>query len=154
MPNHRVAAAVAAGGSVLAAAVGGWGARDARTVYARLAKPAWAPPPQVFGPVWTGLYTGMAIAAWRLSRTSRATTPLALHAVQLGFNAAWPWAFFSGKDRRTALAISVALDAAVGAEIAAAARRDPLAAALLAPYLAWGLYATALTAAVSDPGTP
>ncbi len=50
-------------------------------------------------------------------------------------------------------AVVVALDSVISAEIATAARRDPVAARLLAPYLAWSLYATALTAAARDPDT-
>ncbi|MGW9480479.1 TspO/MBR family protein [Saccharomonospora azurea] len=55
------------------------------------------------------------------------------------------------RRRTLSLAVVVALDGAIAAEIATAARRDPVAAGLLAPYLAWSLYATALTAAVRDP---
>jgi benzodiazapine receptor len=32
--------------------------------YAALRKPAWNPPAWIFGPVWTALYTIMAVAAW------------------------------------------------------------------------------------------
>jgi translocator protein len=45
----------------------------------------------------------------------------------------------------------VALDLTVAAEVAVLGRRDRVAASLLAPYLAWSLYATALTAAIPDP---
>jgi tryptophan-rich sensory protein len=44
------------------------------------------------------------------------------------------------------------LDVTVAAEALLLRDRDRLAAALLVPYLLWSLYATALTAAVSDPG--
>jgi tryptophan-rich sensory protein len=90
----------------------------------------------------------MAVAAWRLSRAPAARTPLTLHAVQLALNAAWPVAFFGARSKRVSVAIIVALDLAVGAEIATAERRDRVAAALLAPYLAWTLFATALNIAV------
>ena len=39
----------------------------------------------------------------------------------------------------------------MAAELAAAAKRDRIAAALLTPYLGWLLYATALNAAVGNP---
>ncbi len=145
----------AAGGSTAAAAIGGLGSRRAPEVYARLDKPDWAPPAGVFGPVWTGLYSAIGVAGWRLwqRRTEpSAATALRLHALQLALNAAWPWTFFSARSRGASLAVIAVLDAAVAAEIAAAARVDRPAAALLAPYLAWSLFATALTASVSDPG--
>ena len=136
------------GASAAAAAVGGLGSRRAPEVYGTLDKPSWAPPSWLFGPVWTLLYADMGIAAWRLRRTGTARTPLALHGAQLLLNAAWPAAFFGAGSRRASLTVIVALDLALGAEIAAAARHDRLAAALLGPYLAWTLYATALNAAV------
>ena len=46
------------GGLATAGAVDTW--------YQALTKPAWTPPVAVFGPVWTVLYTGMAVAAWRV----------------------------------------------------------------------------------------
>ena len=144
-------AVLAAGGSIAAAAIGGIGSRRAPEIYGRLEKPAWAPPPAVFGPVWTGLYTAMGVAAYRLARRSARTT-LRLHAAQLVLNAAWPVAFFSARDKRVSLGLILGLDALVAVEIASAVRRDAVAAELLAPYLAWCLFATALNAAVSDPG--
>ena len=151
--NSRSARALALclGVSVAAAAIGGVSSRNARTVYARLDKPPWAPPAWVFGPVWSALYATMGAAAWRSWRSGQ-RAPLVLHGVQLALNAAWPGVFFGARGRAGALAIIVALDAAVAAEIATMARGDRLAAALLAPYLAWSMYATFLTAAVSDPG--
>jgi tryptophan-rich sensory protein len=120
-------------------------------VYGSLDKPSWAPPAEVFAPVWTLLYASMGLAAWRLWRTGTARTPLRLHAVQLTLNAAWPAAFFARRSRRASLAIIVSLDVAVGAELLTARRHDRLAAALLAPYLGWTVFATALNAAVRRP---
>ena len=34
--------------------------------YVTLLKPAWAPPPWVFAPVWTVLYFLMGVAAWQV----------------------------------------------------------------------------------------
>lgn len=141
---------LAAGGSLAAAAIGGIGARRAPEVYGRLDKPGWAPPAAVFGPVWTALYTSMGVAAYRLGRRG-ARRALGLHAAQLALNAVWPLAFFSARNRRSSLAVIVALDVVVTAEVVAAARRDPTSAALLAPYLGWCLFATALDASVGAP---
>ncbi len=139
------------GGSAAAAVVGALGSRRAPEIYERLDRPSWAPPAGVFGPVWTLLYASMGAAAWRLWRTGAARTPLTLHAAQLVLNAAWPSAFFARRSQRGSLAIIAALDVVVAAEIVTARRHDRVAAGLLAPYLAWTLYATALNAAVRRP---
>jgi benzodiazapine receptor len=139
----------AVGTSAAAAGIGSLGSRRAPQVYPQLDKPKWAPPAAVFGPAWTTLYTAIGIAGWRLWTRDGSRTVLGLHVSQLAFNAAWPFTFFTARNRAAALAVIAALDVTIAAEIVAAARRDRLAAALLAPYLAWSLYATALTVAVS-----
>jgi translocator protein len=132
-----------------AAGLGGLGSRRAPDTYARLKKPTWAPPASTFGPVWTALYVTIAVCGWRTYTAS----PVArrLHLAQLALNAAWPAVFFSAREKRASLAVIAALDATVAAEVAALARDDRLAAALLTPYLSWCAFATALNAAVSEP---
>jgi translocator protein len=147
MQRSALRVVAAFGGSAAAAIVGGLGSRRAPEIYGKLDKPSWAPPAGVFAPAWSLLYATMAVAAWRLSRTG-ARTPLMLHGAQLVLNAAWPAAFFARRSRRASLTIIVALDVAVAAEIASARRHDRVASALLTPYLAWTLYATALNVAV------
>jgi tryptophan-rich sensory protein len=117
-----------------------------------LDKPPWAPSAAVFGPAWTVLYAAIGIAGWRLWTRDESRTVLGLHVTQLALNAAWPFTFFAARNRAAALTVIAALDISIAAEIVAVARRDRPAAVLLAPYLAWSLYATALTAAV-DPET-
>jgi len=141
----------AVGPVVVAAGVGGVGARRAPQTYRRLRKPRWAPPAAVFGPVWSALYAGIAVAGWRLpGRASRWAR--SLHLAQLALNTAWPIAFFARGDKRAALVIIVLLDAATAAEVLAVRDEDRFAASLLLPYLGWSVFATALNAAVSDPG--
>lgn len=134
---------------VAAAALGGLGSRDAPTTYARLDKPRWAPPASVFGPVWSALYAGNIAAGWRVY----AAAPRArrLHLAQLTLNAAWPWVFFSARDKRSSLAVIALLDAILASEVAVLSEEDRVAAALLTPYLAWSAFATALNGAVSQP---
>jgi tryptophan-rich sensory protein len=141
----------AASPPAVAAGLGGLAARNAPEVYARLDKPAWAPPAGVFGPTWAVLYGLIGAVGWRIgARRDRGV--IGLHLAQLALNAAWTPLFFGAGRRRAALAVSFALDAAVAAELAGLARRgDPASAALLAPYLGWSGFATALTAAVSTP---
>src|SRR3954470_22090068 len=90
-----------AGWLSLTLATGGLGAIasiDARAFYATLAQPPWAPPSAVFGPVWTLLYIGMAVAAWLVWRErgfARARGALGLFLLQLAANALWSWLFFA-----------------------------------------------------------
>jgi benzodiazapine receptor len=52
----------------IAAGIGALASVQAGSFYLSLARPAWAPPPAVFGPVWTVLYLSMGIAAWMVWR--------------------------------------------------------------------------------------
>ena len=83
---------------VAAAGLGGLASRDAAETYGRLSKPTWAPPAAVFGPVWTLLYTGIAVAGWRLYDAG-SPRPKRLHLTQLALNAAWPAAFFGAREK-------------------------------------------------------
>jgi benzodiazapine receptor len=141
----------ATGPVIAATGLGGLGARRAARIYSHLHKPSWAPPAAAFGPVWSALYVAIGVAGWRLfANASRPTK--SLHLTQLAFNAAWPFAFFSVRDKRASLLIIALLDGALTAEIWRLGREDPIAAILLVPYLGWSGFATALNAAVSDPG--
>lgn len=119
--------------------------------YPTLRKPAWTPPDWLFGPVWTALYLMMAVAAWLVwSRAGLlgARVGLGLFLVQLVLNAAWSGLFFALRSPGAAFAEIVALWAAIAATIVAFARVSPTAAALLAPYLLWVTYATALNGTI------
>ncbi|MEO9138151.1 MAG: TspO/MBR family protein [Jatrophihabitans sp.] len=135
-----------------AAGIGGLGSRKAPETYARLRKPSFAPPAGVFGPVWSTLYVMIGAAGWRVAGRPLGRTA-ALHLAQLALNGAWSPTFFGVENKRASLAIIAALDVAVTAEILRLRTEDPTAAGLLTPYLAWNLFATALNATVSDPGT-
>ncbi len=65
--------------------------------YAQLVQPPWAPPPGVFGPVWSVLYTLMGIAAWLVWREPAGAArrhAIVLFCAQLAVNALWSWLFF------------------------------------------------------------
>ena len=114
--------------------------------YARLDKPPWAPPPLVFGPVWTVLYAMIGVAAWLVARRGdpAARPALRLWGLQLILNAAWTPIFFGLRAPGLALAeIAVMWVAIVGTTVAFFARRTA-AGWLLLPYLAWVTFATAL----------
>lgn len=117
------------------------------TWYAGLAKPAFNPPNWLFGPVWTLLYALIGIAGWRLWREDPSPVrnrAVWLWAVQLGLNAVWTPVFFGAHAMLAALVIIVLLDLVVIALLPHAFRVCTVAGALLLPYLAWILFATAL----------
>jgi tryptophan-rich sensory protein len=121
------------------------------TWYADLAKPAWTPPDWIFGPVWTLLYSMMAIAAWlvwRRTGLAGAKLPLGLFAVQLVLNTLWSILFFGLRSPGGAMIEIVLLWAAILATLIAFWRRSRLAGGLLVPYLAWVSFAAVLNAAI------
>jgi tryptophan-rich sensory protein len=144
-----VYAVAGATGALTAPAIPAW--------YAGLAKPSFNPPNWVFGPVWTLLYTMMAVAAWRVHIRTAAgemaaavsggasrSTALAAWWVQLAFNAAWSVLFFRLHLVGGTLVDIVLLLVAIAVTISLFWRINRTAAWLLVPYLAWVAYATAL----------
>ena len=130
-----------------AAAVGAIASIEASSFYLQLARPTWAPPAGVFGPVWSVLYTLIGIAAWRVwrkggFRLQRAA--LTLFLVQLVLNALWSWLFFGWHRGALAFADIVLLLVSILATLIAFWRAERLAGALLVPYLAWVSFASAL----------
>ena len=79
---------------------------------------------------------------------SDATPCRALFVVQLALNAIWSPVFFGLEAPKLGLAVIVALLVSLAATLVAFWRIDRLAGLLLAPYLAWVCYATALNAAI------
>jgi tryptophan-rich sensory protein len=127
-----------------------WTAVEIPGWYRTLARPVIAPPNWVFGPVWTLLYALMAIAAWRVSMADPSRWRiwgLGLFLLQLALNFAWSWIFFRRHELGAALVEVVILWAAIGATTLAFARVSPLAAWLMAPYLAWVTFASVLNGA-------
>jgi tryptophan-rich sensory protein len=129
-------AAAAIGGRFTAMSVGDW--------YPTLAKPPLAPPAWVFGPVWTTLYTLMAIAAWLVWRRGgwrSQSGPLALFLVQLALNVAWSGLFFGLRSPGLAFGEIVLLWLAIAATASQFWRQSRAAALLLVPYLLWVTFA-------------
>jgi len=115
--------------------------------YASLEKPWWNPPGWIFGPVWTALYTMMAVAAWLVWRQGgwgKQSKPLLFFLAQLALNALWTPLFFGLHRPRVAFAEIVLLWLAIVATLTAFRPVSRLAAWLLAPYLAWVSFAAAL----------
>lgn len=137
--------------TAVAAVAGGAASVNARTYYAGLVQPAWAPPGWLFGPVWTTLYLLMGVAAWMVWRVGgfgAARAALSLYLVQLVLNALWTWLFFAWHRGALAFAEIVLLWIVIAATLVAFWRVRPLAGALLVPYLLWVSFASALNYAV------
>ena len=139
------------GVTAVAAALGALASANAASFYSLLTKPTWAPPPQVFGPVWTVLYILMAVAAWLVwSRggTRARAVPLALYIVQLGLNGLWTWLFFRWRLGEWASAEITVLWLALLLTVIGFWRVRAAAGVLLLPYWAWVTFAAALTIAI------
>ncbi len=137
--------------TVLTAVLGGWASRQAPEFYQALTKPSWAPPPHVFAPVWTLLYIMMAFATClviKVKGVRAARFELSLYALQLVLNALWSWLFFQWHLGAAAFIEVIALCAVVTLTTYAFWRVRPWAGLLLLPYLAWLLFASALTFSV------
>lgn len=116
--------------------------------FAVLEKPSIYPPPAAFGIVWSILYVLMGFAAAMIASAWGARgRPVALvvFAVQLALNLAWTPVFFGLHQITAALWVIVALDGLVVLTVVLFWRVRRIAAVLLLPYLAWILFATALT---------
>jgi len=119
--------------------------------YPALEKPSWTPPGWLFGPVWTALYTLMAVAAWVVWRKegwAGARAALVLYAVQLALNAAWSPLFFGLRMPGVAFAELVVLWLAIIAMAVAFWKKSLVAGALLVPYALWTTFAAALNLAI------
>jgi benzodiazapine receptor len=115
--------------------------------YAALKKPSWNPPGWIFGPVWTALYTMMAVAAWLVWRQggfAAQPRPLALFLAQLVLNAAWTPLFFGLHRPGIAFVEMVLLWLAIAATFTAFRPVSRVAAWLIVPYCAWVSFAAVL----------
>ena len=149
--KHWGALAVIALATFATAAIGAYASIDAKDFYAALNQPRWAPPPTVFGPVWSALYLAMCIAAWLVVRRlglPAARLAMGLYAAQLVLNALWTWLFFRWHLGALALAEVLLLLALVVVTAGTFWRARALAGWLMAPYIAWVGFASALTFAM------
>jgi len=122
----------------------------------------FAPPPSIFGPVWTLLYVLMGVAVMLVVRAfqqhSGNHSPLVqnqlfvfaigLFAVQLMLNFWWSIIFFRFQQPTGALVVLLLLDIAVVATTILFARLQTVAGLLMIPYVGWILFATYLNAAI------
>jgi tryptophan-rich sensory protein len=142
------------GAAVLATGVvGGLASRPAQSAwFAKLRKPSFQPPRQVFPIVWPLLYADIAVVSAgaiddlnEQGRSDEAKTYSALLALNLILNAGWSWLFF---DRRR-IGTSAIAAAALAASSADLTRRavgvSGAPAGVLGLYPMWCAFATLLS---------
>jgi translocator protein len=119
--------------------------------YRLLRKPPQTPPDRLFAIVWPVLYGLSACSgyrAWTQRTQDGGRGTLALWGAQLAFNAAWTPLFF-GQHRGRAAMVDLGLNfASLAAYTARIAKVDRTAAWLMAPYLAWLVFAATLNAGI------
>ena len=120
--------------------------------YTTLIKAELNPPNWLFGPVWTVLYTFMAIAAWRIyekrKSNPKADRLLLVYALHLAVNAFWSVAFFGFHSPMLALMVIVLLWLMIVYLTVGFYRIDRAAGLLFLPYLAWVSFATYLNLSI------
>ena len=115
-------------------------------------KAPWSPPNWLFGPVWTALYTAMAVAAWLVWRRGSPESRPALvgYGIQLFLNLLWTPTFFGlypvigTAALWLAFAVILALIAAVTVTVVRFGPISRLAGLLLLPYITWIVFASSL----------
>ncbi len=115
--------------------------------YVTLNKPSWSPPGWVFGPIWSILYTLMAVAAWLVWRKGGWKVQgkiLGVFLLQWFLNAVWTPLFFGLHQPGLAFAEILLLWLAIAATLMLFWRVSKAAGVLLIPYLAWVTIAAVL----------
>lgn len=132
------------------AVVGSIGTKPNSPWYLGLDKPSWQPPGWLFAPVWTSIYSLTAVASARTLERLNPGKERRDYAVALGanlaLNTAFTWVYFVAERPRTGLVVQTALAASTADLIRRSAKVDRPSALMLAPYLAWDVFATVLSA--------
>src|SRR5687767_7379108 len=108
-----------------------------------LVKPFFMPAGWVFGAAWTALYAllGLALALILAAPPGeRRRNALILFFGQLALNYAWSPIFFAGHDIRLAQGVIFVMAAIAAAAAGQFWRIQPLAGALMLPYLGWLIF--------------
>lgn len=115
--------------------------------YQYIEKPSFTPPSWVFSPVWSFLYTSMAIAAWRVWKQRHrrhVSTALNVYHIQLGLNFLWTAVFFGLHEPGFAFFNILALQLANIATAHEFGKIDKISGYLFIPYLSWVSFAAIL----------
>ena len=126
--------------------------------YQALQQPAWKPPDWAFGPIWTTLFSLMAVAGWWAWRVTpdagRRRQGLTLWAFNGLCNFTWSLLFFKLQRPDWAMIEWGLLWLSIAVLMLALRRDSKLAFWLLAPYLVWVSVAGVLNQAVIDLNGP
>jgi benzodiazapine receptor len=127
--------------------IGALGSFQAPDIYAQFQQPDWAPPAWLFGPVWTTLYTLMAVAAWLVWRDGgwqKQAAALNWFLAQLALNALWSWLFFAWLQGLGSFIEIMLLWLVILITLRHFWPVNRLAAWLLVPYVLWVSFAAVL----------
>jgi len=116
--------------------------------YDALAKPAWQPPPVVFGVMWPLNFLALTVAGIAVSigsPPSRAWTALGVFAISVVFALGWAYLFYVPHALRPAAVSLGAAAALTWVLVGAIAFTRPWWALALVPYAGWLTVATALS---------
>lgn len=119
--------------------------------YVNLNKPFFQPPPWLFGPAWTLLYTLMGIAfafVWHKEKSSFQSKAMKLFITQFIINLIWSPVFFALKKPAIALGVIILLWILIVLTMKAFKNIDRRSMWLLIPYLCWVTFATILNASI------
>jgi benzodiazapine receptor len=121
--------------------------------FGALQKPSFMPPGWAFGVVWPILYAliGIALAMILVEPPSpRRQAALTLFFIQLVLNFAWSPIFFAMHDITTANIVIFVMAATAAAAAGQFLRLRKPAGLLMAPYLAWLIFAATLNATIEQ----
>ena len=120
------------------------------TWYEHLNQPSFRPPNWLFGPVWTILYTLMAIALYKVIKSShpRKSNVIVVFLIQLALNAAWSFLFFEFHLLATSLVEIIIILASIVGFTIIVAPVSRIAMYCFLPYIAWVSFATLLNASI------
>lgn len=113
-----------------------------------LQTPAFYPPDQTFGIVWSILYVMIAIAGWLAWRNGGGQRTLLPWAIQILLNLAWSVVFFGMRSPAWAIPVIIGLMAAATWTAIEMRPVSGVAAWLFVPYILWIGFATILNGAI------
>jgi benzodiazapine receptor len=119
--------------------------------YRTLNKPTFNPPNWIFGPVWSVLYLMMAVALWLVWQKigwNWKHPAYYIFLIQLVLNALWSVIFFSWHRLDWAMLDIILLWSSILATMLTFWTVNPVAGALLIPYLCWVSFASVLNYAI------